>query len=150
MQVILKQDMHPLGQKGQAVSVKPGYFRNFLQPRGLAVVGTKKLLVRAEEVNARIRAEQEQLKKAAEKLRDTISSTTVVLKEKLTKKGTLFAKVSAKEISEALSSQANISVSADQVRLKEAIKKTGNFEVNIKLDAGVTAPLKVVVEGIQE
>jgi large subunit ribosomal protein L9 len=150
MQVILKQDLHPLGQKGQAVSVKPGYFRNFLQPRGLAVVGTKKLLVRAEEVNAKIRAEQEQLKKAAEKLRETLNSTTIVLKEKLTKKGTLFAKVSAKEISEALSSQAKVTVSTDQVKLKEAIKKTGNFEVNVRLEGGVTAQVKIVVEGIQE
>lgn len=150
MQVILKQDLHPLGQKGQAVSVKPGYFRNFLQPRGLAVVGTKKLLVKAEEVNAKIRAEQEQLKKEAEKIRDTISSTTVVLKEKLTKKGTLFAKVSAKEIAEALASQTNINVSTDQIKLKDTIKKTGNFEVNVKLYGGVTAQLKLAVEGIQE
>jgi large subunit ribosomal protein L9 len=150
MQVILNQDLHPLGQKGQAVSVKPGYFRNFLQPRGLAIVGTKKLLIRAEEVNARIKEEQELLKKEAAKLRETLNGTTVVLKEKLTKKGTLFAKVSAKEISQALSEQAKVSISTDQVKLKESIKKIGNFEVNVKLDGGLTAQVKLVVEGIQE
>lgn len=149
MQVILTKDFHPVGQKSQAVNVKPGYFRNYLQPNGIALAGTKKNLARAEEVNKRILEENAKLKKEAEKLKDTLKDTTLVLKEKLTKKGTLFAKVSAKEISTALKEQANIEISTPNVLLKEAIKKTGNFEVNLKLNAGVTAKVKLLVEGVE-
>jgi len=149
MQVILTKDFHQLGQKGQSVSVKPGFYRNYLMPNGLAAAGTKKSLARAEKINAEIAEKNAQIKKAAEKMRDTLRETTLQIKEKLTKKGTLFAKVSAKEISVALKEQANIQISTPNVLLKEAIKKTGNFEVDVKLDSGVVAKVRLVVEGIE-
>lgn len=149
MQVILTKDFHPVGQKGQAVTVKPGYYRNYLQPNGLAQAGTKKNLARAEEVNKQIVEKNALIKKAAEKLKETLKETTLHLKEKLTKKGTLFAKVSAKEISVALKEQANVEISTPNVLLKEAIKKTGNFEVDVKLDGGVVAKVRLVVEGVE-
>jgi large subunit ribosomal protein L9 len=149
MQAILKKDLHPLGQKGQAVQVKPGYFRNFLFPQGLAVAATKKLLVKAAEVNQKVQEEQARLKREAEKLRETLKETTLKLKEKLTKKGTLFAKVSAKEIAQALEAQANVSVRPDQVVLAAPIKNTGTFEVDVKLSSNVTARVRLVVEGVE-
>lgn len=150
MQVVLTKDQHPLGQKGQSVNVKPGYFRNFLLPQGIALAGTKKNLARAEEINKKITEHKATLKREAEKLRDTLRETTLHIKEKLTKKGTLFAKVSAKEISEALAAQAKVQISTNQVILKQAIKQTGNFEVDIKLESGVMAKVRVIVEGIEE
>jgi large subunit ribosomal protein L9 len=149
MQAILKKDLHPLVQKGQAVQVKPGYFRNFLFPQGLAVAATKKLLVKAAEVNQKVQEEQARLKREAEKLRETLKETTLKLKEKLTKKGTLFAKVSAKEIAQALEAQANVSVRPDQVVLAAPIKNTGTFEVDVKLSSNVTARVRLVVEGVE-
>ncbi len=149
MQAILKKDLHPLGQKGQAVQVKPGYFRNFLFPQGLAVAATRKLLVKAAEVNQKVQEEQVRLKKEAEKLRETLRETSIHIKEKLTKKGTLFAKVSAKEIAQAIEAQAKIVVRPDQIVLAAAIKTIGTFEVDVKLPSGVNARVRIIIEGVE-
>jgi large subunit ribosomal protein L9 len=150
MQVILTKDFHPAGQKGQAIRVAKGYFTNFLFPNGLAVVATKKNVARAELVNKQIQEKAAQLRKEAEKLRETLKETTLHLKEKLTKSGSLYSKVSATEIVEALKSQAKVEVSVNNVMLKDSIKKTGTFEVDIKLEGGLVAKVKLVVEGITE
>lgn len=149
MQVILTKDQHPLGRKGQSVKVKPGFFRNFLLPNGLAVYATAKLLQKAEEVNKKIAEEVAKLKKEAETLREDIKGKTLHLKEKLTKKGTLYSKISAKEISVALKDQFGIELPATNVNLSAAIKSTGDHEVDLKLAQGVTAKLKITIEGVE-
>lgn len=149
MQVILTKDQHPLGRKGQSVKVKPGYFRNFLLPNGVAVYATAKLLQKAEEINKKIADELTKLRKEAEALREEIKGKTLHLKEKLTKKGTLYSKVSAKEISTALKDQFGIEVSTTNVNLTTAIKSTGDHEVDLKLAQGVTAKLKITIEGVE-
>jgi large subunit ribosomal protein L9 len=150
MQVILKDTINKIGQKGQSVTVKPGFYRNYLLPRGLAEASTKKSLARAEAVNQKVAEEAAKIKKEAEKIRETLKDLTLNLKEKLNKKGTLFAKVSAKEVAQAIKDQAKIEVSTSQVSLKETIKSTGTFEANVKLGSGVTATVRLIVEGITE
>ena len=149
MQVILTKDLHPLGRKGQAVKVKPGYFRNFLLPQGVAVYATAVLLKKAADVNQKIADEQAKLKKDAENLRDELKGKTLHLKEKLTKKGTLYSKISAKEIVSELKSQFGIEISVQNVNLPTAIKSTGDHEVDIKLPQGVTGKLKLSIEGVE-
>jgi large subunit ribosomal protein L9 len=149
MQVILTKDIHPLGQKGQAVKVRPGYFRNFLFPNGIAVNATKKLIVKAEELNQKIAEEQAKARMAAERTREELKGKTINLKEKLTKKGTLYSKISAKEVAEALQAQLGVKVDTNAVNLKNAIKTTGDHEVELKLTHGVVAKVKLSIEGVE-
>lgn len=150
MQIILTQDHHPIGQKGQSVNVKPGYFRNFLLPKGIAVMATKKLLVKAEEINRKLEEEKAAARKEATKIRDLLAETVLHLKEKLTKKGTLYSKVSAKEVQEALKSQAKVDLSVENIHLPQAIKAVGNYEIDLKLGGGLMAKVKLSIEGIED
>ena len=147
MQAILTQDVTKVGQKGQLVNVKPGYFRNYLSPNGLAIVATSTLIEKAKEVNAKIEAEQKELEKKAQERKQELEAKSLVLTEKLNKKGTLYSKVAEKEIAEAIKKQFNVDIEAKTITIKEAIKAVGEHKVMVKLAGTVTAVVNVVVNG---
>lgn len=147
MQAILTQDVTKVGQKGQLVNVKPGYFRNYLSPNGLAIVATTTLVEKAKEVNAKIEAEQKALEKKAVDQKQELESKSLVLTEKLNKKGTLYSKVAEKEVSAAIKEQFSLEVDTKAVTIKEPIKTVGEHKVMIKLANSVTAVVNVVVNG---
>jgi large subunit ribosomal protein L9 len=147
MQAILTQDVTKVGQKGQLVNVKAGYFRNFLSPNGLAIVATETLVEKAQEVNARIEAEQKELEKKAQEQKQELEAKSLVLTEKLNKKGTLYSKVNEKNITEAVKEQFSMDITANNITIKEAIKTVGEHKVMIKLANSVTAVVNVVVNG---
>lgn len=147
MQVILKQDVPKLGQKGQLINVKKGYFMNFLMPNGFAQAATKNVVEKARELTAKIEAEKAELAKNAEQIKDKLAQSELHIEETLTDKGTLYAKVTATEIAAALKDQLQVQVEDKQIDLKKPIKEVGKFDVNVKLSPEVTATVKVVIEG---
>ena len=145
MKVILQQDVKGQGKKGQRVEVSDGYARNFLLPKKLAVAAT------AENVNTmkqqeKARKAQEAAEKAeAEALAKRLEGVMVKIPAKAGEGGRLFGAVTAKEISEALSTQHGLNIAKTKLVLDEPIKACGGYQVKAKLGYEVTGTVNVMV-----
>jgi large subunit ribosomal protein L9 len=146
MKVILLSDVEGVGKMGELQDVNDGFGRNFLVPRGLAVLATKGNVKKQDEhVRALIRA-REKIVKAAGDLRESIEAATLTLKHKTGADGKLFGSVTPKEIAEAIRGQLNIEIDRKAIRLEEPLKMTGSYTVDVHLGTGVNAHLKVEIE----
>lgn len=148
MKVILKQDIKGVGKKDQIINAADGYAKNFLFPRNLAVPADQgnmnNLKAKKESENYRKGEDLKASKALAEKMKEI----QVIFKVKTGENGRLFGAITAKEIAETLKKDFNIVVDKRKVMLSESIKTPGTTIVDIKLNEGVIAKLKVVVEGI--
>ena len=145
--VILKKDVDNLGRAGEIVRVKPGYGRNFLIPRGLALVATRGNVAQHEHHKRAIEAEQQRVRAQHQKLADQLKTTTVSIARKAGKDSKLFGSVSSRDIVEALAMQ-NIELDRRAVQLPDAIRETGTHEVVVRFSVDIQVPLKVNVVGI--
>ena len=145
MKVILKQDIKGVGKKDQIINAADGYARNFLFPKGLAVPADSgnmnNLKAKNESVAYRKVEDLKEAKEIAEKMR----TITVKIPVKAGENGKLFGAVTAKEISEALKKDFNITVDKKKVLLSESIKVAGVTKVDVKLNEGVMAKVTVMV-----
>ncbi len=150
MKVVLLQDVKGSGKKGQLLEVSDGYARNFLLPRKLAREASAQVmneLKNAEDAKAwRIQKETDEAKASAEK----ISGKTIHLFAKAGQGGKLFGSITSKEISDELKNAFGIDVDKRKVVLDGDIKAFGTFECEIKLYAGVSAKIYVLVGEQQE
>jgi large subunit ribosomal protein L9 len=144
MQVILRDDMDNLGKSGEVVNVKPGYARNYLLPRGLAIKATAGDIVRVEHEKRVIAARTAKLAKEAQAEADNLSQVAVSIARATGEEDKLFGSVTARDISEALKEK-GVHVDAKKIHLEEPIKVLGLAEVPIKLGRGVSATIKVWV-----
>jgi large subunit ribosomal protein L9 len=144
MQIILQEDVEKLGTRGEVVTVKEGYARNFLLPRKLALEASPGNLKRLEKIRTtlakRTATERDQAQKQAELLKDV----TVSFSRKAGESDQLFGSVTAADIAEALAAQ-GFEVDKRRIELAEPIKVVGQHEVTAKLVHGVTASFKVIV-----
>lgn len=145
--LLLLKDVEDLGRSGEIVSVKPGYARNKLLPSGAAIIADKRALrmqIKLQEERAKKaeadRAESEALKAKIESI-DNL--TTIV---KVDHDGHMYGSVSVLDIVGLLETQASIHVEKRCVQLKHPIKAVGEFTVHLRLNEGVTADVKLVVE----
>ena len=145
MKVILQQDVRDHGKKGQMVEVSDGYARNYLLPHKLAVPAT------ADNINA-MRLKQKALEKQIEREKEAAVETSkkldgciVKISAKAGESGKLFGSVTAKEISDALSSQCGISVEKNRIVLSEPIKSFGSYDVKCKLGHEVTGTAHIII-----
>jgi large subunit ribosomal protein L9 len=144
MKVILKEDISTLGKAGDLVEVARGYGRNFLIPHGKALEATPHHQKQLEEQKRIILKKKSKDMEAAQTLAGHFESLTLELSRKVQEEGKLYGSVSAKDLVEKLAEQ-NISLDRKKIFLKEPIRTLGDYEVPIKLEAGVTATLKVSV-----
>ena len=147
MKIILKKDVEKLGFKNEIVSVKNGYARNFLIPKGLAILATdsaKKIL----EENLRQQAKKEDAKvDVAKKLAEEIKNSEVIIKVKVAEdKVKLFGSVKASQLTDALSSLGH-NVDSKFIKLT-SIKEVGDYTADIRLhrNVSITLPFKVIAE----
>lgn len=150
MKVILMQDVPKLGIKYQMISVKPGFFRNFLLPRGYAQVATKKLLEKSREIEAMLNKKREEEKAQAVSIFNVINAKSLKVAMKLNSKGKLYSKVSKDIVIEQLKSQHNQNVAPDKLKFDQNIKETGSFDLIVNLGHDQVAQMKIIVEGIEE
>lgn len=145
MKVVLLADVKGSGKKGELVNVSDGYARNFLFPRKLAKEANAQAmneLKNAEEAKAyKIKTETEAAKKAAEML----EGKTVKMTAKAGQGGRLFGSITAKEIAEAIKSQFKLEIDKRKISVDGDIKAFGSYSCEIKLYAGITAKLFVMV-----
>jgi len=145
MKLILREDVENLGRGGDVVDVKPGYGRNFLLPRGLAVVANPKNLREIEHQKGVATAKAAKLKASAEAVAKRLSDTPVTLKRKVGEQDKLFGSVTALDIAEALSAR-GLQIDRRSIDLADPIKTVGDFEVPVKLHHDVIGKAKVKVE----
>lgn len=149
MEVILREDVPHLGNIGDLVKVKPGFARNYLLPRGLAVVADKRNL-RALEHEQRVAAEKrERALRSAETQAQKLSAMRVTLKARAGEEGKLFGSITNLDIERALAAE-GLSVDRRRIRLEDPIKQLGEHRVTVQLGVGVSGEVVVVVEPVEE
>lgn len=144
LQVILQSDVPKLGTSGELVKVRPGFARNFLLPRKLAVPATTAQVNRINHEKAVAVARAEKNKKEAQALAEKIGALKVTLARSVGEDNKLFGSVTTKEI-ESEVKKAGLTVDRKKMHLAEPLKALGTFEIPVKLMADVTATLKVEV-----
>ena len=144
MKVILTDNIVRVGVKGDLVNVKPGYFRNYLNPQGLAVEANKKNMAELEEMQAKLKEEEAQNRKEAEELKAKIEGLTITQKVNVGEDGKLFGSVTNKSLAEALAEN-GIEIDRKRIENVESIKSVGEYELNVRLYPEVNANLKVEV-----
>lgn len=144
MKVILTDNIVRVGVKGDLVDVKPGYFRNFLDPQGLAVKATRENMEELEKMREELKKEEAENRKAAEALKEKIEALSVEQKVRVGEDGKLFGSVTNKDIAEALAGQ-GIELDRKRIEEVEKIDGVGEFVINARLYEGVNADLKVIV-----
>jgi large subunit ribosomal protein L9 len=149
MKVILKQDVEKLGKLGEVVKVAPGYGRNYLIPRNIAIEATPgNLKIMELEKAAHARRDQRD-KQAAGLLAREIVKLVVTVRRKTGEGGTLYGSVTALDIADYLITH-KIDIDKRKIQLEDPIKAVGEYEVPIRLHREVTVPIKVVVEAEPE
>lgn len=149
MEVILREDIEKLGHRGQLVKVAPGYARNFLLPKRLAVAATasnKKIVEQEKQAALRREAVERGQAEGQAKLLESVVLTTV---QKAGDQDQLFGSVTAKDIAELLAKQ-GFEIDRRKILLHEPIKTLGEHTVNIKLFRDVSAAVKLQVDKEQE
>ena len=144
MQVILREDVEKLGQRGETVKVAPGYARNFLLPQQLAVPATsanKKIV--EQERQAHLRKEAK-LSSEATDLSKMMSGTVITISQKAGENDQLFGSVTAKDVADQLEQKGYV-IDRRKVQLEEPIKTLGEHKVTVRLHRDVTAEVTVHV-----
>ena len=147
MEVILREDIDKVGSRGEIVKVAPGYARNFLLPRRLAVSASeanKKIV--EQERQAHLRREAK-VQGDAQDLAKLMAAVEVTISQKAGEKDQLFGSVTVADIAAALEKQ-GYSIDRKKVQLEEPIKTLGDFKVGLRLhrEVSVEIPIHVVKE----
>ncbi|MCL6482302.1 MAG: 50S ribosomal protein L9 [Firmicutes bacterium] len=144
MQVILQQTIEKLGTAGQVVDVAPGYARNYLLPRRLAIEATPANLKRLEKIREQFARKAAGEKEVAQQLAERLATVTLTIPRKAGETDQLFGSVTAADIAEALHAL-GYPVEKRKIQLEEPIKLVGEYEVALRLHPEVTAAVKVQV-----
>ena len=144
MEVILRKDIPKLGKAGDIVKVKDGYARNYLIPKGLAILANQKNIKALENQRKIILAKAERERKKLESLAEKLEGISITVYRKIIEEDRIFGSVSSIDIVNMLKEQ-GIKVDKNQVILDEPIKKLGIFEVPIKLSSDKVVNIKVEV-----
>lgn len=144
MDVILTENVKNLGTIGEVVKVKPGYGRNFLVPQGLAVEASEAKLKEVEHHKRQLNRKAEKLSQEAADVKARIEAVECTFVHKASEEGKLFGSVTSMEIAESLASQ-GIEIDRRKILLEQPIKELGEHSVDIKLNAGVNAIVKINV-----
>jgi large subunit ribosomal protein L9 len=145
MEVILKEEVSHLGGIGDVVKVKPGYARNFLIPRGLAVLADRRNLGQLEHERRVAADKRERALRQAQTLAEKLRSLRVALRARAGDEGKLFGSVTNIDIEQALAAQ-GITVDRRRIRLDEPIKTLGDHRVPVQLGHGIEGELVVTVD----
>ena len=144
MEIILLKDVQRLGKQGATVRVKSGFARNYLVPQGLAIRATDTNRRLADEIKRQAASKTARARKQADALKQQIEKSAVTLKLTVGEGDTPFGSVTAHDLVEALE-QKGLKIEKSAIHLDEPIKTLGAHEVPIRLQADVTATLKVKI-----
>lgn len=145
MKVILTQDVKGQGKKGQAINVSDGYARNFLFPKGLAIVADAAAMndIKNKEASRLHKIELE--KQAAKETAAKLEKVSVKVLATAGADGRLYGSVTAKEIAQCLEDQHKITIDKRKIDLSDPIRAFGSYSVNVKLYTDIIGKINVVI-----
>jgi len=144
IQIILQEDVEKLGHRGDVVTVAPGYARNFLLPRNLAIEATPGNMKALERIRTALAKKTATELEAAKKQADLLSGVSVKFTRKTGENDQMFGSVTSADVAEALEGQ-GFKIDKRQIQLAEPIKTIGDKNVTVKVFRDVTAEIKVEV-----
>ena len=146
MEVILLQDVKDLGKAGEVKRVADGYARNYLLPKGMANKATPGALKQAEiQLKAQARR-QNKIEAEASGIADAMADVSLKFTAKSGETGRLYGSITAGDIAEALEKETGIVIDKRKLTIEEPLRQLGTHRVGIKLLAGLTPEIEVVVE----
>jgi len=145
MKVILVQDVKDLGHEGDVVEVSDGHARNFLFPQNLAVSATADSLKQKAEKDAALTRKQHRELSVTGDLAAELDGFELILQEKVSDGGVLYAAVTPKMIADALKKE-GLKVDPEWVELSHPLKEPGDYPVSLSLPHGFEAEIKVIIE----
>jgi len=146
MEVLLLKDVRRLGKAGEIKKVADGYARNYLFPRGLAVMATEAARKELEEQMAAKERRAVMEKARAEKRAQDLQNLVLTFKARAGESGRLYGSITSADIAERLSAIIGDEVDKRKVLLQEPIKEAGRSKVDVKLHNNVTITVTVIVE----
>ena len=146
MRVLLLKDIRRLGQAGEVKTVADGYARNYLLPRGLAVLATRGVVHRTEVQKAIEEQREERVRTDSTALAERLSETKLTFKVKAGERGRLYGSVTSGDIAEEFEKVTGHSVDKRKVLLDEPLRLLGTHRVAIRLSQGVSAEVTVELE----
>ncbi len=144
MEVILLDDMKGVGQKGATVNVKPGFARNYLLPRKLAIPTGSKAANLYQELARQKESQEDKLVAAARAEAARIDGLQINIAAQANEEDTLFGSITNADVADALKG-AGHDVERRRIEVPEHIKQLGNYDVTVRYYGGVTATVKVWV-----
>ncbi|MFI5058772.1 MAG: 50S ribosomal protein L9 [Candidatus Acidiferrales bacterium] len=145
MQIILQEDIDKLGHRGEVVTVKPGYARNYLLPRKLAIEATTGNMKALERIRGALAKKTATELEAAQKQAALLNGVSLSFKRKTGENDQMFGSVTSADIAEGLTAQ-GFKIDKRQVQLADPLKALGEYTVTIKVFRDVTAEVKVHVD----
>jgi large subunit ribosomal protein L9 len=146
--ILLREDVEALGGRGEIVKVRAGYARNYLLPHGLATLATKGNVKQIEQERAALLKRASEERATAELQKEQMGVIELAFERKAGEGGTLFGSVTSMDIAEALQAK-GYEIDRRKIALRDPIKETGEYTVNVKLHREVVlqVPVKVTAEG---
>jgi len=144
--ILLREDIDNVGGRGEIVKVKAGFARNFLLPQGFATLATKGNVKQIEQERSALLKKAAVEKATAEAQLEQMGAIALSFERKAGEHGTLFGSVTSMDIAEALKAK-GYEVDRRKIVLRDAIKETGEYTVNVKLHREVTLAIPVTVTG---
>jgi large subunit ribosomal protein L9 len=142
--ILLREDIDTVGGRGEIVKVKAGYARNYLLPQGLATLATKGNVRQIEQERSALLKKAAIERATAEAQKEQMESITLTFERKAGEHGTLFGSVTSMDIADGLKAK-GYEIDRKRVALRDPIKETGEYTVNVKLHREVTLELPVTV-----
>jgi large subunit ribosomal protein L9 len=144
MELILKKTVDSLGEEGDIVKVKPGYGRNYLIPKKMAVVANKANLALLDQEKVVIETRREKQRQEAESLSKKISGSSITIEHRVGEEEKLFGSVTSADIAEKLA-ELDIQIEKKSILLPEPIKTLGEVIVPIKVGYQMTSDITVTI-----
>ncbi|MEM7446936.1 MAG: 50S ribosomal protein L9 [Myxococcota bacterium] len=143
--VILKEDVDNLGTVGDVVRVRPGYFRNYLLPRGLVAIATSGSVKQLEHEKRNAKARAQKLRHEASEVAAALAKLSLQIEKRAGAEGKLYGSVTAQEVADLLKSK-GYEVDRRKIEMpSEAIKSAGEYSIAMKLTGGIHATCTLVV-----
>jgi len=144
MKIILKEEVSGLGKAGEVKQVKDGYARNFLLPRGLALVATKHSLQQVELANKKRESVLAKEQKNAQELTEKLKGISLTLAVEANEEDKLYGSLIEHDIAQALAAE-GIALDKKMIVLEDPIRALGIYDIPVKITADLTATVKVWV-----
>lgn len=151
MEVVLLKSVDNLGQAGEKVDVKRGYFRNFLEPRLMALAANEANLKLVESKRKQLEAMVARETKDAEKIKALLDGQKLEFKLRAGDRGQLFGSVTSRDVADAIKEKLNVEIERRRIDM-ENLRTLGDHPIRVRIYAGVTATLnahidRLIVEG---